>query len=159
MERQGWAALLRAARAAKREDVFSICGTTQLIRAARENNLLRVLQLVQLGAPLELKDKTVGFSALHWACLCGHEHVARALLNGKYEGRGAEADARNAWGVTPLMSASAKGHEGVVRLLLARGASQELQNCGGRAALQAAILNNRPGVVALLCAAPGAVAR
>ncbi len=47
------------------------------------NNLPRVLQLVQLGAPLELNDKTDSSSALHWSCREGHEHVARALLDGK----------------------------------------------------------------------------
>jgi ankyrin repeat protein len=54
-----------------------------------------VLQLVQLGAPLELKDTRLGWTALRWACHCGHEHVAQALLDGKYEGCGAEVDARS----------------------------------------------------------------
>jgi ankyrin repeat protein len=56
------------------------------------------------------------------------------------------------------MSASFKGHEGVVRLLLARGARQELQNSYGWTALHAAVVNDHPGVVALLCAAPAAAA-
>ena len=61
-------------------------GTTQLVRAAYLNNLPRVLQLIQLGAPLDLVDETQGWSALHWASLKGHEHVAKALLDGKFEG-------------------------------------------------------------------------
>ena len=154
MEKQVWAALLRAARAAKRE----AGGLTQLIRAAKANDLPRMLQLVQLGAPLELKEKNFGFTALHWACYKGLEYVARALLDGKYEGRGAEVDARGEAGWTPLMWASFMGHEGVVRLLLARGARQELQNSGGHTALNAAIASNHAGIVALLCAAPGAAA-
>jgi hypothetical protein len=160
VEKQGWAALLRAARTAKREDFFSIRGTTQLMRAARDNDLPRVLQLVQLGAPLGLKDKD-GFTALHLACFLGHEHVVRALLDGKYEGCGAEFDARSSDGCTPLMWASFKGHEGVVRLLLARGARQELQDRDGWTALHHAAVcdsHNHAGVVALLCAAPGAAA-
>jgi hypothetical protein len=53
----------RAARAAAREPFFhpgwgTIQGTTQLIRAAILNNLPRVLQLVRLGAPLNLLDLT-----------------------------------------------------------------------------------------------------
>jgi hypothetical protein len=65
MERQGWAALLRAARAAKREEQGILRGSTQLKRAAQQNDLPRVLQLVQLGAPLELVDENKR-SALLW---------------------------------------------------------------------------------------------
>ena len=154
----------RAARAAGREDFvhprhgYAISGTTQLMRAAALNNLPRVLQLVQLGAPLELKDMRVGWTALQWACWFGHEHVARALLDGKIEGRGAEVDARGEGGWTPLMMASQKGHEGVVRLLLARGARPELQNSYSWTALHWAIDNDHAGIVELLCAAPGAAA-
>jgi hypothetical protein len=152
----------QAARAARREDYVDLTigltfsGSTQLMRAAILNNLPRVLQLVQLGASLELKDKGMGWTALYWACRLGHEHVARALLDGKYEGRGAEVDARNKFGWTPLMSASQNGHEGVVRLLLARGARQELLSSGGWTALHWAVYDDHSGTVALLCAAPGA---
>jgi hypothetical protein len=152
----------RDARAVAREDFviapcLTICGTTQLIRAAMLNNLPRVLQLVQLGAPLELKDED-GWTALHWACRFGHEHVARSLLDGKFEGRGAEVDARHEEDWTSLMEASYQGHEDVVRLLLASGARQELQNRYGWTALHFAVERNRPEIVALLCSAPGAAA-
>jgi hypothetical protein len=133
-------------------------GSTQLIRAALLNNLPRVLQLIQLGAPLDLVDETQGWSALHGACSMGHEHVAKALLDGKYEGRGATVDVRSKTGGTALMLASLKGRESVVRLLLSRGAKQELQTDSGHTALHWAVGRNRPGVIALLCAAPGAAA-
>ena len=158
MEKQGWAALLRAARAAEREDVNFSRGLTLLIRAAQANDLPRVLQLVQLGAPLELKNTSFGWTALHYSCMHGHEHVARALLDGKYEGRGAEVDAPDVHRQTPLIWASYKGHEGVVRLLLARGARQELQSSGGETALHWAVTHGRAAILALLCAAPGAAA-
>jgi hypothetical protein len=154
----------RAARAAAREDFIdpmygnTIRGTTQLMRAAALNNLPRVLQLARLGAPLELKDKTNGWSALYWACRFGHEHVALALLDGKFEGQGAENDARDKWGWTPLMNASYNGREGVVRLLLARGARQEMRSSIGWTALRIAVDDDRASTVALLCAAPGAAA-
>jgi hypothetical protein len=157
----------REARAAGREqfafvgpwgDVETFAGTTQLIRAAALNNLPRVLQLIQLGAPLDLVDETWGFSALQWACELGHERVAKALLEGKYEGRGAKVDLRTKGGVTSIMYASRYGHESVVRLLLSRGAKQELQDDWGDTALHYAVEGNRPGVIALLCAAPGAAA-
>ena len=158
----------REARAAGREEfdvlmpwggLRTIVGTTQLIRAALLNNLPRVLQLIQLCAPLDLVDETQGSSALHWACSMGHEHVAQALLDGKYEGRGATVDLRNKFSQTPLMRASIGGHEAVVRLLLARGAKQELQSdIGYYTALHWAVQGNHANVVALLCAAPGAAA-
>jgi hypothetical protein len=133
-------------------------GTTQLMCAAALNNLPRVLQLIQLGAPLDLVDDSYGFSALHWACELGHEHVAKALLDGKYEGRGAMVDLRDKTGWTALMAASRYSHESVVRLLLSRGAKQELQDRGGYTALHFAVFGDEPAVVALLCAAPGAAA-
>ena len=153
----------REARVAGREEFEDndgdlVEGTTQLIRAAILNNLPRVLQLIQLGAPLDLVDETHGRSALHWASRMGHEHVAKALLDGKYEGRGATVDLRNKFGWTALMRASIGGHESVVRLLLSRGAKQELQSGSGYMALHEAVLGDRPAVVALLCAGPGAAA-
>ena len=122
------------------------------------NNLPRALQLAQLGAALDLVDETDVRSALHWASRVGNEHVAKALLGGKYEGRGASVDLRDKYGRTPLMQASRSGHEVVVRLLLSRGAKQELATEGGYTALHDAVGGDRPGVIALLCAAPGAAA-
>jgi len=131
-----------AARVAAREDFsfpmdgspFVQEGTTQLMRAVILNNLPRVLQLVMLGAPLDVFDKSDAdtvYSALHWACDRGHEQVTRALLDGKYEGHGATVDIEGGRGWTPLMSASISGHFDVVRLLLARGAKVEARNING----------------------------
>ena len=122
------------------------------------NDLPRVRQLVQLGAPLELTEQSNGWSALHCACREGFERVAEALLDGKYEGRGAEVDSMRAGGWTPLMYASNYGREGIVRLLLARGARQELQGALSCTALHVAVLCNKPNVVAILCGAEGAAA-
>jgi ankyrin repeat protein len=100
-----------------------------------------------------------GYSALHWACREGHEHVVKALLDGKYEGRGATVNLLAIHRGIALNAASYYGHESVVRLLLARGAKQELQNDIydiGYTALHYAVDGDQPGVVALLCAAPGA---
>jgi hypothetical protein len=157
----------REARAAGREEfdvpmswgaLETVQGTTQLIRAAILNNLPRVLQLIQLGAPLDLVDEAQGWSALHWACFMGHEHVAKALLDGKHEGRGATVDLRDESSWTALMYASFTGHEAVVRLLLSRGAKQELQDVDSYTALHLAVESDRSGVIGLLCAGPGAAA-
>jgi hypothetical protein len=164
----------REARAAAREDFLRhakdvndddddeddvVEGTTQLIRAVILNNLPRVLQLIQLDAPLDLGDETYGWSALDWACSLGHVHVAKALLDGKYEGHGATVDVRDARGFTPLMFASQAGDEEVVRLLLSRGAKQDLQDdARRRTALHYAVGCGSAAIIALLCSAPGATA-
>jgi hypothetical protein len=137
------------------DDNVIIEETTQLMRAAILNNLPRVLQLIQLGAPLDLVDKD-GYSALHWASFFGHEHVAKALLDGKSEDRSATVELRNKSGWTPLMNACFRSHEAVARLLLSRGAKQEQQDNEGCTALHNAVAQGHPGVIALLCAAPGA---
>jgi len=157
----------REARAAGREQyigpmpygmLIKLDATTQLIRAVMLNNLPRVLQLIQLGAPLELGDTWFCSAALDWAASLGHEHIVKALLDGKYEGRGAVVDGRNKQGTTPLMSACMWGQEAAVRLLILRGAKQELQDNEGDTVLHIAVDRGHTGIVELLCSAPGAAA-
>ena len=132
----------------------TIAGSTQLIRATIQNNLPRVLQLIQLGAPLDLVDQSVnwGISALHWASRLGHKHVVAALLEGKY--KGADVD-QVCHGVTALELASWQGHLGIVHVLLARGANQ-VRPKGTYTAMHRAVERDRIYVVELLLAAPGA---
>ena len=128
-------------------------GTTQLIRASILNNLPRVLQLIQLGAPLDLVDQ--GYwrrSALHWASWLDHEHIVAALLEGKYKGADVEQVCN---GMTVLERASHWGRVDVVRVLLARGAKQ-VRPGATDTAMYWAVINNRIEVVKLLLAAPGA---
>ena len=131
----------------------TIAGTTQLIRASIQNNMPRVLQLIQLGAPLDLVDQSWRrFSALVWASWMGHEHVVAALLEGKYKGADVDQDC-NGW--TALKLASHWGHVGVVRVLLARGAKQ-VRPGKTLTAMFWAVDGNHIDVVKLLLAAPGA---
>ena len=151
-----------AAREARREDftfawlnggLVALEGTTQLIRATMLNNLPRVLQLIQLGAPIDLVDQSIFcWSALVWASYFGHEHVFAALLEGKYKGAGVDQVCR---GRTVLEWASAYGHVGVVRMLLARGAKQ-VRPGETETTLYLAVIRNHIEVVKLLLAAPGA---
>jgi ankyrin repeat protein len=131
----------REARAAEREDFlhpragFTIRGTTQLIRAAALNNLPRVQQLIQLGAPLDIVGKRWGSSALQWASYEGHEHVVKALLDGKFEGKGADVEKPGGGGLSPLMCACSSGREAIVRMLLSRGANVAARDGSGYTAL------------------------
>ena len=133
--------------------LVTIAGTTQLIRATMQNNLPRVLQLIQLGAPLDLVDQTWRRSALHWASCMGHEHIVAALLlEGKHKG----ADVDQVCGTwTALELAGISGHVGAVRMLLARGAKQMRPGTTDQA-MHKAVSFNRIDIVKLLLAAPGA---
>jgi hypothetical protein len=144
---------LAAARAARRDPATR---TTQLMRAAADGHELRVRELVAAGAPLRAADAPAAYTALHWAAEQADARILASLLAGKFEGRGAPVDAADAGGRTALMRAARRGHEGVVRLLLARGARQELQDRDGNTALLDAAVTNHAGVVELLSAAPGA---
>ena len=74
-----------------------IARSTQLIRAAATGDLQRARRLIQLGANLDLVD-SFGYSALHWASIVGHEHVAKTLLDGKYNGCAATVELRDSNG-------------------------------------------------------------
>ena len=136
---------LAEARAKGREEG----GVTQLMDAAYEGNEQRVRELVAAGAPLDLVDSG-GWSALRWASSHGHVRVAKLLLDGKYEGKGADINLQDNFGSTPLMAACFRGHEAVVRLLLERGADVTLRTKKGRTALSLARRSERAAIMTLL---------
>ena len=90
-----------------------------------------------------------GFTALHLASFFGQEEAARILLE-----RGAEVNvvARNAnIHVTPLHSAAAGSHPGIVKLLLEHGADPNAAQDGGFTPLHSAAQNDdRESAEALL---------
>src|SRR5688572_14927452 len=63
------------------------------------------------------RDAANGWTALHHAAFEGHERMAGMLL-----GAGAQIDAADSDGVTPLMLAANMGKKDCARLLLERGA-------------------------------------
>ena len=139
---------LDAMRAEGREEYKGTERTTQLMRAAREGDEKRVRELVAAGAKLDLVDVR-GWSALHHATFNDHAGVAKLLLNGKFEGKGADTNRRTNAGETALIWASFQGREAVVRLLLARGADVTLRDRVGTALTWARDFD-RAAVVALL---------
>ena len=90
-----------------------------------------------------------GFTALHLAAFFGQEDAAKILVE-----RGAEVSlvARNAnIHVTPLHSAAAGSHPGIVKLLLEHGADPNASQDGGFTPLHSAAANDdRESVEALL---------
>ena len=135
---------LAAARAKGREEG----GVTQLIRAAWDGNEQRVRELVAAGAPLDLN--VIGRSALYWASARGQALIAKLLLDGKYESKGADINLQNNIDWTPLMVSCLYGHKAVAHLLLERGANTLLRNKDGRTALFTARANEHAAIVALL---------
>jgi hypothetical protein len=113
-----------------------VWGVTQLTRAAHTGDEKRVRELVAAGAKLDFIDGG-GYSALHHASANGHARIAKLLLDGKYEGKGAEINLQVLGNRTPLIDACRNGNEAVVRLLLERGADVTPQCFGGTALLLA----------------------
>ena len=148
------------ARRAPREDaqvpgLGKVPRTTSLMRAAVAVDERRVRELLAAGAPLGCVD-IWRWTALHHASWQGSTQVVAALLEA--DAAGATVDAQTRYGSTALVLASRKGHEGAVRLLLARGARQELQGEDRLTALHCASQDCYVGIVEQLCAAPGAAA-
>jgi ankyrin repeat protein len=95
-----------------------------------------------------------GDTALHLACLYGHQQCAELLLQ-----EGAKADAANPEdGTTPLHDAAAGGYAGIVQLLLEKSnpGSIGLQDSDGDTALHNAARGGHLAVVQQLLAAGAA---
>ena len=76
--------------------------------------------------------------------------IVKVLLDGKYEGKGADINLQSASGWTPLMLACAHGHDAIARLLLERGANATLRDEDGHTALSLARLREHVVIAALL---------
>ena len=128
--------------------------STSLMRATRAGDERRVRELLAAGAPpFCVVD---GWTALHLACSRGNARIVAALLEADASGDTVNVD--DGFGCTPLVLASAGGHEGAVRALLARGALLDRKSRNGWTALHWAAQNRKAGVLGQLCAAPGAAA-
>jgi ankyrin repeat protein len=86
-----------------------------------------------------------GDSALHLACLYGHEQLVDLLL-----ARGADVNAKDDSGSTPLHDASASGYESIVRTLLAKGAAVCVADEDGDTPLHNAANGNHCSITKML---------
>jgi len=96
----------------------------QLALAARRGDASLLRELIDLGAKLEARDAQDGATALHYAACRGLVVPVAILLEA-----GADANAADAAGLTPLDEALSGGHAAIARLLRAAGATT---GAGGR---------------------------
>jgi ankyrin repeat protein len=121
---------------------------TPLMEACGEGKVGLVREIVQHmeGQELEETDKR-GRTAVHWAALSGHNEVVAILLS-----KGAQTHIRDDHHDTPLMLAAARGHLGVVQLIIQHTGGQGLDatDAHGRTALHWAVLRGHEAMVTFL---------
>jgi hypothetical protein len=116
-------------------------GWTALMRSSGANQLPVVKFLVRNGAVLDTTNG--GYTALLFAAVFGHERVLRCLIDA-----GADMNARDDEGYTPLIHAVSKDYRSCVGRLLMEGADDTLLANEGFSAFDVAVAFNRPyGVI------------
>ena len=85
--------------------------------AVKEENLESVFQLLKKEINVNIKDRTFGWTPLHWATAHGNLKLISTLLD---KGADINAEDNNLW--TPLHEAVSNGNKEVASLLLDKGA-------------------------------------
>ena len=119
----------------------------------RDNDASRVSLLIKLGAPVEadinyiprLFGKPIKCKPLHWAAEKGHLEVAKLLLT-----RGAEVDAKDTDGWTPLQRAAGNDRPAADIILLERWCGTDARTIKGMTSLHYAAEGSRLAVAKLL---------
>ena len=85
--------------------------------AAQSGILIEVKQLIIGGYDVKQRDEKYGFTPPHQAVFFGHTEIVEFLIV-----EGANVNAINNAGSTPLYLAKGKGHQAIVELLAQHGA-------------------------------------
>src|SRR3990167_5297602 len=115
----------------------------QLLAAVRANDVTTLHQLLSEGVNIKADSRC--FLAIKEAAGAGFIEIVNILLDA-----GADIEARNSYGFTPLLSAVEHNHIDTVNLLLARGADVNAYSRKGDATL---ILAQTPEMVTTLLTA------
>lgn len=111
-------------------DACTTDGFTPLQLSAFFGHPAAVALLLDRGAPVGTVSRNpMRVQALHAAAASGSHEAVMLLL-----GAGADPDARQQGGFTPLMAVAARGDEPAVQALLERGADHTLRNDEGKVA-------------------------
>jgi len=100
--------------------------------------------ITHTGLPVDLQPGEC--HPLHWACSGGHSEILRYLL----DVCNISVDMQDNNGLTPLMIASAVGHEGIVKILIRKNADLRKTDYNGKTALHYAVSNNRVKIADML---------
>jgi len=107
--------------------------------------LLLALSMFFVGCARE-RARNAQTDALFRATIEGNTDMVRSLLSSP----GADVNATNERGNTPLLEAARYGHEDICRLLIAAGADVKAKDKDGKTALMLAVQNNHDDVVRVL---------
>ncbi|KAJ3572376.1 hypothetical protein NPX13_g5069 [Xylaria arbuscula] len=122
-------------------------GRTPLLWTVLLDHDAVVRVLLEYGANTEAEDESTGYTSLFYACLHGLEKIFMLLL----EKESVNIDfAVPSHGQTGLCCAAARGHAGIVSLLLNRGADIDHQDKLGQTALMHAVQRGHTEIVQLL---------
>ena len=108
-------------------------------------SILFVVCLVFAGCARE-RARNTQTDALFRATVEGNTDMVKSLLSSP----GADVNATDERGNTPLLEAARYGHEDICRLLIAAGADLKAKDKDGKSALMLAVQNNHDDVVRVL---------
>ena len=121
-------------------------GQTPLSIAAYRGHSSIVAMYLKLGANPNTKEKKKHNTPLHLVAAGGIHYAQFTKIMENLIRHGANVDAQNKEGTTPLMLSSQNGYKDLVNLLLANGAKVNLVNHAQESALSLAQKNNRTNV-------------
>lgn len=99
----------------------------ELFHACQSNNIKKITEILDRGIDVNCVDFDTGSTPLHWACAKSQQHAIRLLVE-----RGANINAQNKRGVTPLHSLILNRIEPLAFWLIRKGADIMLTDNEGQ---------------------------